>query len=71
MADDVLEKTFFTDEAYFHLSDYVNSQNIRMSSSQNSHFFTEAPHYPKIIGVWAAISQRKIIGPHFFQGKLL
>jgi hypothetical protein len=26
---------------------------------------------PKKIGVWAAISQRKIIGPYFFQGKLL
>jgi hypothetical protein len=47
MADDVLEKTFFTDEAYFHLSGYVYSQNIRMWSSQNSHFFTEAPHYPQ------------------------
>jgi hypothetical protein len=69
--DDVLEKTFFTDEAYFHLSGYVNSQNMRMWSSQNPHFFTEAPHYPQKIGVWAAISQRRIIGPYFFQGKLL
>jgi hypothetical protein len=39
IADDVLEKTFFTDEAYFHLSGYVNSQNMRMWSSQNPHFF--------------------------------
>jgi hypothetical protein len=46
IADDVLEKTFFTDEAYFHLSGYVNSQNMRMWSLQNPHFFTEAPHYP-------------------------
>jgi hypothetical protein len=71
IADDVLEKTFFTDEAYFHLSGYVNSQNMRMWSSQNPHFFTEAPHYPQKIGVWAAISQRRIIAPYFFQGKLL
>ena len=25
--DDVLEKTFFSDEAWFHLSGYVSSQN--------------------------------------------
>jgi hypothetical protein len=69
IADDVLEKTFFTDEAYFRLSGYVNSQNMRMWSLQNPHFFTEAPHYPQKIGVWAAISQRRIIGPYFFQEK--
>jgi hypothetical protein len=53
---------------------YANTrkmQNIRMLSSQNSHFFTETPHYPQKIVAWAAISQRKIIGPYFFQGKLL
>jgi hypothetical protein len=44
---------------------------MRMWSSRNPHFFTEAPHYPQKIGVWAAISQRRIIGPYFFQGKLL
>jgi hypothetical protein len=63
-----LDKTFYTDEAYFHLSGYVNSQNTRMWSSENPHFFIETPQYPQKVGVWAAISQRRIIGPIFFEG---
>jgi hypothetical protein len=43
---------------------------MRRWSSQNPHFFTEAPHYPQKIGVWAAISQHRIIGPYFFQGNI-
>jgi hypothetical protein len=41
-----------------------------MWSSQNPHLFAEAPHYPQEIGVWAAISQRRIIGPYLFQGTI-
>ncbi|CAH1383351.1 unnamed protein product [Tenebrio molitor] len=37
-----------------------------MWSSENPHFFIETPQYPQKVGVWAAISQRRIIGPIFF-----
>jgi hypothetical protein len=63
-----LDKTFCTDEAYFHLSGYVISQNTRMWSSENPYFFIETPQYPQKVGVWAAISQHRIIGPIFLEG---
>lgn len=68
--DEVMKKIMFTDESWFHLSGYVNSQNMRMWSAENPHFFIESPLHPQKIGVWAAVSQRRIIGPIFFEGKL-
>lgn len=67
--DDLLDKTFFTDEAWFHLEGYVNSQNMRLWSSEKPNFIEEAPLHPQKVGVWAAISRRRIIGPYFFEGK--
>ena len=40
---DVLDVTFFTDEAWFHLSGYVNSQNSRLWSYDNPHSLHENP----------------------------
>ena len=31
--ENILDKTFFTDEAWFYLSEYVNSQNLRIWST--------------------------------------
>jgi hypothetical protein len=53
--DALLEKTSFSDEAWFHLT-------------ENPHM--EAPLHPQKIGIWAAICQRRIIGSLFFEGKL-
>lgn len=64
------EKTFFTDEAYFYLSGYVNSQNMRMWNTQNPHVFVERPLHPQKVGVWAAISSRRIVGPIYFDGTI-
>lgn len=64
--DDVLNKTFFSDEAWFHLSGYVNSQNYRHWSSDNPHEFIEKPLHSIKTGVWCAMSRRRIIGPIFF-----
>jgi hypothetical protein len=65
----ILEKTFFSDESWFHLSGYVNSQNMRMGSGENPHYYIEVPLHSQKIGVWAAISRRRLIGPIFFEGK--
>lgn len=66
MNNDLLNLTFFSDEAWFHLSGYVNSQNMRMWSTDNPHFFVESPLHVQKIGVWIAVSRRRIIGPIFF-----
>jgi hypothetical protein len=38
---DILDVTFFTDAAWFHLSGYVNTQNTRLWSSENPHAVLE------------------------------
>jgi hypothetical protein len=63
----VLDQVFFTDEASFHLSGYVNSQNYRTWKTENPHNYTETPLHPQKIGVWCAISRLRIIGPLFFE----
>lgn len=62
----MLDKTFFTDEAWFHLSGYVNSQNYRTWGAENPHVFIETDLHPIKVGVWVGISRRRIIGPIFF-----
>jgi hypothetical protein len=64
--EEILDVTFFTDEAWFHLSEYVNSQNIRLWSSENPHEFKEMALHDQQVGVWCAISRMLIIGPIFF-----
>ena len=64
--EDVLEKTFFSDEAWFDLSGYVSSQNSRVWFSENPHKFVEKPLHSIKVGVWCAMSRRPITGPIFF-----
>lgn len=68
--DDALNMTFFSDEAWIHLSGYVNSQNCRTWSSENPHVFQENDLHPIKIGIWVAMSRRRIIGPIFFDGTI-
>jgi hypothetical protein len=65
--DDLLDVTFFTDEAWVHLSGYVNSQNYRTWATENPHNFVETSLHPEKIGVWVAVSRRRILGPIFFR----
>lgn len=64
--NDLLDNTFYSDEAWFHLSGYVNSQNYRIWSTVNPHVIEAAPLHPLKVGVWVAMSRRRIIGPIFF-----
>jgi hypothetical protein len=57
--------TFFSAEAWFHLQGYINIQNYRYWSSQNSHLTQEVPLQPMKVGVWYAVSARRIV-PVFF-----
>jgi len=63
----VLDQVCFTDEAWFHLSGYVNTQNYRKWITENPHNYTETPLHPQKIGMWCAISRRRIIGTLFFE----
>jgi hypothetical protein len=49
---------FITDEAYFHLSSYVNSQNTRIWSDENPRSVHQIPLHDIKIGVWCAVSAR-------------
>ena len=64
---DILDVTFFADEAWFHLSAYVNTQNTQLWSSENPHALHEKPLHDQKFGVWVAIAIRRIVGPLFFE----
>jgi len=64
---DILDVTFFTDEDWFHLSGYVNTQNTRLWLSENPHALHEKPLHDQKLGVWVAISRRRIVGSLFFK----
>ena len=58
---------FMSDRAWFHLSGYVNSQNMRYWSSENPHITHETQLPDLKIGVWCAVSGTKIVRPIFFE----
>lgn len=68
--DNDLNNVFFSDEAWFHLSGYVNSQNMRIWSAENPYAFRETPLHPQKLGVWIGLSRRRLVGPIFFQGTI-
>jgi hypothetical protein len=57
--------TFFSDEVWFHLHGYINTQNNRYWSSQNPHLTHEVLLHPVKFGVWCVVSAR-IVGLVFF-----
>jgi hypothetical protein len=68
--EDILDVTFFTDEAYFHLLGYINSQNSGVWCAHNPHAFHESPLHDEKMGVWVGVSRRRIVGPIFFSESL-
>lgn len=66
----VLDLCFFSDEAWFHLTGYINSQNYRTWSAENPHVTCETRLHPVKIGVWVAMSRRRLIGPVFFENNI-
>jgi hypothetical protein len=63
---DILGVTFFTDEAWFHLYGYINSQNSRVWSAHNPQFLQQTALHRQKVEVWVAISRKWMIGPIFF-----
>jgi hypothetical protein len=60
------ELLFFSDEAWLHLSGYVNTQNNRFWSSENPHQLHEHPLHDIKVGAWCAVTSKRIIGPVFY-----
>jgi hypothetical protein len=63
--EDILDVMFFTDGAWFHLSDYAK-QCSRVWSATNPHEIKDAPLHDQKVGVWGAISRNQIIGTILF-----
>jgi hypothetical protein len=68
--NDILDKIFFSGESWFHFSGVVNSQNMRSLHAENPHEFIETSLHPQKIGVWLAVSRRRIFEPIFFNGTI-
>lgn len=64
----VFDNVFFSDEAWFYLDGFINSQTYRVWSTENPHAYREKGLHPKKVGVWCAISRKRIVGPIFFEG---
>ena len=64
--NEILNDTLFSDEAWFYLQGSVHSQNTRLWSNENPHEIQEIPLHCEKVGVWVAISRRRIVGPIFF-----
>jgi hypothetical protein len=50
---------------------YINTQNNHYWSSQNPYLTHEVQLHPLKVGVWCAVSARRIVGPVFFLTKQL
>ena len=56
-----------SDEAHFHLSGFVNKQNLCCWSATNPIELPERSLHNSKVTVWCAISSFRIIGPYFFE----
>jgi hypothetical protein len=62
----MLSHVVFSDEATFHISDCVNSHNVKILGTENPHTAVEhSRDSPKGI-VFCALPNNKIYGPLFF-----
>jgi hypothetical protein len=55
-----------SDEAWFHVSGNVNAHNSRIWDTENPHVLHQRPLHDIKVGVWCAVSTRRVIGPIFF-----
>jgi hypothetical protein len=62
----VFNVLFVTDEAYFHVTGYVDSQNRRIWSDENPHTVHQIPLHDRKFAVWCALSARRVICTIFY-----
>jgi hypothetical protein len=61
----VLNVTWFSDEAYFHLDCYINKQSFRFAVSGNPRLSAANLPHPKRVTVWCALSSIEMFDPAF------
>ena len=64
------KNTFFSDEAWFYLFGYRNSQNSRVWSTENSPALFQKPLHDQKVGVWCSLSRERIIGSIFLENTI-
>ena len=69
-AQEEQDMLFMSDECWFQLNGYVNSQNCRIWGREPPNEHVQVALYPQKVGVWAALSRQRVIGPIFFDGRL-
>ena len=64
---EIVNSLLMSDEAYLHLSGFVNEQNFHYWSAPNPIELHERPLHSSKVTVWCAIYSFGIIGPYFFE----
>jgi hypothetical protein len=64
----VLQVTWFSDEARFHLNDYINKQNIQFWTLENPRHTVANPLHPQRVTVCCALSRTRIFSPVLING---
>lgn len=62
-----IENLWMSDEAHFHLTGYVNKQNMRYWAQTNPTELHQRPLHSAKVTVWRAVLCRGVIGPYFFE----
>ncbi|KAJ4432654.1 hypothetical protein ANN_21277 [Periplaneta americana] len=64
---DIQNKLIMSDEAHFHLSEFVNKQNFRYWTEDQSIQVHEQPLHSEKVTVWCDVSDSGIIGPYLLE----
>lgn len=59
------ELVFFTDETQFYMNGHGTTQNNRRCSTEDPHFLHEIPLHSVTVGVWCALSAKRVTGSVF------
>jgi hypothetical protein len=63
--------TSASNEAWFHLSGYINYQNSHVWPAFNLHEIMETPLLDQKVDVWCTLSQNWVIGLIFFEDTII
>jgi len=67
----IQENVFFSDEATFYSSAFVNKHNIRYRCETNPHATVETIMNSQKLNIWCALSKNRLIGPFFFDDEIV
>jgi hypothetical protein len=64
-----LNNLIMSDEAHFHLNEYINKQNCRFWGTENPRELHQHQLHPQKCTVWCSVMAEKVIGPYFFENE--